>query len=57
MKNGGVDVVDVYRMMDGVHAKIVGAAVTEASLYPAASEPKSEASVMMTAANLHLTVG
>ena len=51
-----MDVVDVHGVMDGVDAKIIGAAVCQTALESAASHPKGKTAMMMAATDLHFTV-
>src|SRR5438309_2832805 len=47
VKNGGVEVMDVHGLIDGVHAEIVGGAVHHAALDAAAGQEHGEAGVVM----------
>src|SRR5262249_4505853 len=52
MQDGGVQVVDVDRMVDGVHADLVGGAVHDSALDAAAGKEGGEAGVVVIAAGL-----
>src|SRR2546430_9343765 len=49
MKNGGVKVVNVHRVLDDVHPQLVGGAINHAALYAAAGQQHREGGVMMVA--------
>src|SRR3954471_6849198 len=57
MEDGGVDVGDVVPILDGVEAQLVGRAVDDARLDPAAGQPGRESIGVVVAAILPLRAG
>ena len=49
MKNGGLQVMDMDRILHDVHAVVIGPAITEPGLYPAAGQPVGKAIGVMIA--------
>ena len=54
VQHSGVQVVDVDAVLDGVHANLVGCAVHQPALDPAAGQEDRESRVVMVAAGLGL---
>jgi hypothetical protein len=57
VQDRGVDVGDVVAVLDGVEAELVGGAVGDAALDPAAGQPDSEAERVVVAAGRALGAG
>src|SRR5690349_17255101 len=53
VQDGGVDVVHVDRLLDGLEAEVVGSAVDRAALDRAAGKPHGEPERIVVAAALH----